>query len=74
MKNITLSIDDETLQAGREYARQHNQSLNSLVRKLLKQNVLKSSSQWLSESFQIMDKAQVAATGKKWRREDLYRV
>lgn len=74
MKNITLSIDDETLQAGREYARQHNQSLNSLVRKLLKQNVLKSSSQWLSESFQIMDKAQVAATGKKWRRGDLYRV
>jgi hypothetical protein len=74
MKNITLSIDEETLQAGREYARKHNQSLNSLVRKLLEQNVLKSSSQWLSESFQIMDKAQVAATGKKWRREDLYRV
>jgi hypothetical protein len=28
MKNITLSIDDDILQAGREYARIHDMSFN----------------------------------------------
>jgi len=74
LKNITLSIDEETLNAGREYARRHNLSLNSLVRGLKKQSVMKSSALWITESFQIMDKAKASSQGKKWRREDLYRV
>ena len=40
MRNITLSIDDDILQAGREYARQHNVSFNVLVRKLIEQTVV----------------------------------
>ena len=74
MKNITLSIEEGVLQAGREYARKHNMSLNSLVRRLLEQTVLKSSTQWLAETFQLMDKARATSRGKKWKREDLYRV
>ncbi len=74
MKNITLSIDDETLKVGREYARKHNMSFNSFVRRLLQQSVLKPSSQWLSELFELMDKAKANSRGKKWKREDLYRV
>jgi len=74
LKNITLPIDEETLNAGREYARRHNLSLNSLVCRLLKQSVMKSSALWITESFQIMDKAKASSQGKKWRREDLYRV
>jgi len=74
MKNITLAIDEQTLAAGRDYARRHNQSLNSLVRALLKQRVLKSSSQWIQESFQLMDRAKATSSGKRWRREELYRV
>jgi len=74
MKNITLSIDEETLNTGRQYARRHNLSLNSLVRRLLKQSVMKSSALWITESFQIMDKAKASSQGRKWKREDLYRV
>jgi hypothetical protein len=32
MKNITLSIDDRTLEAARLYAAEHNTSVNALVR------------------------------------------
>lgn len=74
MKNITLSIDEDTLKAGREYARKHNMSLNALMRKLLKQTVVDSSSQWLTDAFKTMDKAKADSKGAKWKREDLYRV
>jgi predicted nucleic acid-binding protein len=37
MKNITLSIDDSILQAGREYAHSHNMSFVVLVRRLIEQ-------------------------------------
>lgn len=74
MKNITLSIDEETLKAGRDYAKKHNMSLNALIRKLLKQSVVKSSTQWLTESFELMDKAKANSKGKTWKREDLHRV
>ena len=74
MKNITLSIDDDVLRAGREYAKKHNISFNALVRRLLEQTVLRSSTQWLEESFNLMDKVKANSKGKKWNREDLYRV
>ena len=36
MANITLSLDDELLQKGREYATSRGTSLNSLVREYIK--------------------------------------
>lgn len=74
MKNITLSIDDDILKLGREYARQHNISLNALVRRLLEQTVTRSSTQWLNDTFTLMDKTNVSSKNQKWKREDLYRV
>ena len=74
MKNVTLSIDEETLKAGRDYAKKHNMSLNALIRKLLKQSVVNSSTQWLTESFELMDKAKANSKGKTWKREDLHRA
>ncbi len=74
MKNITLSIDEATLKAGREYARKHNMSFNSFVRQLIQQNVLKTSAQWLVELFDLMDQAKASSAGKKWKRQDLHRV
>ena len=35
VKNITLALDDETLDAGRAYAQRHQTTLNALVRELL---------------------------------------
>lgn len=74
MKNITLSIDDELLQKGREYAREHNISLNVLVRRLLEQAVVRKESRWLDDMFDLMDKANVSSKGKRWTRDELYRV
>ena len=74
MKNITLSIDEDTLQAGREYARIHNMSFNVLVRRLIEQTVIAKKDQWLDDTFSLMDKLNVSAGDKKWTREELYRV
>lgn len=75
MKNITLSLQQHVLKAGRMYAKQHNLSLNALVRKLLEKTVLQSSNQqWLEDCLKLMDKANATSSGKKWKREDLYDV
>lgn len=74
MKNITLSIDDDILQAGREYARQHNVSFNVLVRRLIEQTVVQKQSRWLEDTFSLMDQANVSSVGVRWSREGLYRV
>ena len=74
MKNITLSIDEDLLQAGREYARSHDTSLNALVRRLLEQAVVRKKNRWLEDTFRLMDKINVAFKGKRWSRDELYRV
>jgi len=74
MKNITLALDEDTIKAGREYARKHNLTLNSLVRRLLQQTVSKESKNWIEESFSLMDKANFISIKKTWKREDLYRA
>lgn len=74
MKNITLSIDETVLQAGREYARNHNISFNSLVRKLVEQTVVTNKDYWLHDTFSLMDKLNATSGNEKWTREELYRV
>ncbi len=74
MKNITLSIDEDILHAGREYARAHNVSFNVLVRKLIEQTVVHKQSHWLDETFSLMDKANASSGDEHWTREELYRV
>jgi len=74
VKNITLSMDEKTLKAGREYARKHNISFNVLVRKLVEQTVLSSKDQWLEDTFSLMDKLHVSSENMTWTREELHRV
>ena len=74
MKNITLSMDDDVLQAGREYARMHNISFNVLVRRLVEQTVETKKDLWLTDTNLLMDRLNVSSTGEKWTREELYRV
>jgi hypothetical protein len=74
MKNITLSIDDDILQAGREYARDHNISFNVLVRRLVEQTVVKKNDSWLQDTFSLMDTVSASSGNEKWTREELYRV
>ena len=75
MYNITISIPDDLLKAGREYAKAHRVSLNALIRQLLVKTVTKSNQQqWMKECFQLMDKKKINSRGRKWNREDLYNV
>ena len=74
MKNITLSIDEDILNAGREYARSHNISFNALVRKLIEQTVVSASDEWLEDTFRLMDTAEVDSAGSTWTRDELHRV
>jgi lysophospholipase L1-like esterase len=72
MPNITLSMDDDLLEAGRRYAQEHNTSLNALVRDLLAKTVTRSSSNRLEDAFRVADKYHFSSKGKTWKREDLY--
>ncbi len=73
MHNVTISLQDEVLKAGRKYAKDHHLSLNDLIRKLLVKTVFPCAKKyWLAESLQLMNKAKANSDGKKWKREDLY--
>lgn len=75
MPNVTISIPDNVLKSGREYARKRRSSLNALIRELLMKTVLRpSQSGWLEECFRLMDKAQADSKGRQWRRDELYDV
>ena len=72
MPNVTLSIEEKLLKAGREYAKKHHTSLNNLIRKMLIKTVQTSTGRCLDECFELMDRAGGNSKGKRWNREDLY--
>ena len=74
MSNITLSIPDDLIKQGRDFARQNNTSLNALIRNLLQITVIPSKKGWLEETFKIADRRPGNSKGKAWKREDLYDV
>jgi len=74
MPNITISLDEDLLRAGRQYAKKHNTSVNALIRKLLEQTVKSRSKDLLCECFKLMDQVEVNSQGKRWKREVLYDV
>ncbi len=75
MRNITISLQEHILMAGRQYAKLHHLSLNGLIRDLLAKTVMKPpGTAWLEESFHLADKAKGNSRGKKWTRDELYDV
>ncbi|RLC21761.1 MAG: hypothetical protein DRH93_11170 [Deltaproteobacteria bacterium] len=74
MANITISMNQNLLNAGREYAQKHQTSLNALIRNLLEQTVVANSTDWINECFEKMDKLHIDSKGSQWRREDLYDI
>ena len=72
MKNITLAIDEETLDAGRAYAQRHQTTLNALVRDLLAKTVLADREAAVREMFRLMDAHPGNSNGRRWTRENLY--
>jgi hypothetical protein len=72
MKNITLALDDETLEAGRNYANRHQTTLNALVRHLLVKTVVADRQAAVTEMFRLMDAHPGNSHRKRWSRDDLY--
>jgi hypothetical protein len=72
MKNITLALDEETLDAGRDYAQRHQTTLNALVRELLVKTVLADRKAAVCEMLRLMDRHPGNSQGRRWTREDLY--
>jgi len=71
MPNITLSLDEATLEAARTYAQEQGWSLNELVRRLLQSSVSPNSADRLQAVFERADELKSKSAGP-WRREDLY--
>lgn len=72
MKNITLALDDDTLDAGRAYAQRHQTTLNALVRDLLVRTVVADREAAIREMFRLMDTHPGDSRGQRWTRDDLY--
>jgi len=72
MKNITLALDEETLEAGRTYASRHETTLNALVRQLLVRAVVADRQAAVAEMFRLMDAHPGNSQGHRWTREELY--
>ena len=72
MKNITLALDEKTLEAGRTYANRHNTTLNALVRDLLVRTVVADRRASVREMFRLMDAHPGNSNGQRWTREELY--
>jgi hypothetical protein len=72
MKNITLALDEETLEAGRAYAQRHQTTLNALVRELLVKTVVSDRDAAAREMFRLMDAHPGNSRKRRWTREELY--
>ena len=72
MKNITLALDEDTVEAGRVYAQRHQTTLNALVRELLVKTVVADREAAVREMFRLMDAHPGRAPRKRWAREELY--
>lgn len=72
MRNITLALDEETLDAGRAYAQRHQTTLNALVRDLLLRTVIADRDAAVQEMFRLMDAHPGRSDGRPWTRDELY--
>jgi hypothetical protein len=72
MKNITLALDEKTLEAGRAYADRHQTTLNALVRTLLTRAAVTDRQAVVTEMFRLMDTYPGHSRGQRWTREALH--
>ncbi len=71
MKNITLSVPDELLEKGREYAREHNTSLNQMIREFLISKTSIDKKRNMELLFKYMDSVK-AKSNEEWTRDELH--
>ena len=74
MKNITLSIDEHTLESVRQYAASRQSSVNALVREYLTRlaETEDQASRALSRMRELSEESTASIGPKNWRRSDLH--
>ncbi len=72
MANVTISIDDDLLVRGRNFAEKRGTSLNALLRQFLEE-VTTSSDAAVDEMIESLRTSGGNSEGKKIDREDLHR-
>ena len=73
--NITLSADTNLIEKAREYANEHDTTLNKMVRVFLQSVVSESHTKCDVEYFlNSVERIQGNSKGKKWVRQDLYDI
>jgi hypothetical protein len=71
--NLTLSVDDKTLERARQVARQQGKSLNALVREYLKSLAgTRAKEDIADELMKLTKKHPGRSGGRRVRREDAY--
>ncbi len=75
MANITLSLHESLIKAGRKYATAHNTSLNKIIKELLSNYINKEAQQnSIDEFLQLAQKKSGNSKGNIWSRNDIYDV
>lgn len=72
-KNVTISLDQELLKAGKRYAKLKGTSINEMFRDFLKTQVVGESVGRAAEDLlAALDEAAGNSRGRRWSREDAY--
>lgn len=73
--NITLSADSKLIKKARQYANDHDTTLNKMVRVFLESIVEKPHTKSDVDFFlNSVERIQGNSNGKKWNRDDIYDV
>ena len=73
MRNVTITLDERTLEDARRYAAVRGISLNAFLRDLISRSVRRPGEQATDELFEAMDRLPKTTVGVAWNRDDLYR-
>jgi hypothetical protein len=72
MRNITLSIPEDMVDRGREYARRRGISLNALIRESLLREIERNAGDATGALLAAMDATDGHSGGRRWTREELH--
>jgi hypothetical protein len=72
-KNLTISLDEDLIKAGKRYAKLQGTSIDELFRDFLRKRVVGATNDETAEQMmEALDEAVGDSKGKKWSREDAY--
>lgn len=72
MKNVTLSLPEDLLKKGREYAEKQGLSLNEMIRQLLKQKIQAERKDAVDKLIEHTRTFRVQTKKWKWNRNEIY--